>query len=150
MSLQSEIKSSLTEAMKAKEAVRLAVIRNILAEITNQLVTSKRTPQDELTDEEVIQVIKRLAKQRQDSINQYNEAGRSEQAEAETAELDILQTYLPETMSQEAIRPLAVAKKEELGITEKTQMGKLVGALMKDLHGKADGGDVKEVVETLF
>ena len=150
MSLHQEIKDSLKEAMKAKEATKLAVIRNILSEITNTLVASKRTPQDELPDEEVMQVIKRLAKQRQDSIEQYQAAGRAEQAKVEQTELEILQTYLPKMMHKDDIISLAEAKKDELGINDKAQMGKLIGALMQDLKGKADGQDVKAVVESLF
>ena len=150
MSLHTDIKSSLKEAMKAKDAVRLGVIRNIISELTNQLVATKRTPQDELTDEEVLAVIKRLAKQRQDSIEQYQAAGRTESAEAEQAELAILQEYLPQMMSQDEIRPIAQAKQTELGITDKSQMGKLVGAIMQEVKGQADGADVKAVVEELF
>ena len=150
MSLHTDIKSSLKEAMKAKDAVRLGVVRNIISELTNQLVATKRTPQDELTDEEVLAVIKRLAKQRQDSIEQYQAAGRTESAEAEQAELAILQEYLPQMMSQDEIRPIAQAKQTELGITDKSQMGKLVGAIMQECKGQADGADVKAVVEELF
>ncbi len=150
MSLHTDIKSSLKEAMKAKDAVRLGVVRNIISELTNQLVATKRTPQDELTDEEVLAVIKRLAKQRQDSIEQYQAAGRTESAEAEQAELAILQEYLPQMMSQDEIRPIAQAKQTELGITDKSQMGKLVGAIMQEVKGQADGADVKAVVEELF
>ncbi len=62
----------------------------------------------------------------------------------------ILESYLPTLMSQDAIRPLAEAKKAEMGVTDKSKMGILVGALMKDLQGKADGADVKAVVESLF
>ena len=150
MSLHLDIKASLKDAMKAKEATRLAVIRSILAALTNELVATKRTPQDELNDDEVLAVIKRLAKQRQEAIVQYEAANRPELAATEQAELDILQTYLPTLMSPEEIRPVAEAKKAELCIDDKAKMGVLVGAIMKDLQGKADGGDVKAVVESLF
>lgn len=150
MSLHTDIKTSLKDALKAKEATRLAVIRSIMAALTNELVATKRTPQEELKDEEVLAVIKRLAKQRQEAITQYKAANRPELAATEQAELEILQTYLPTLMSQAEIRPVAEAKKAELGIDDKAKMGVLVGAVMKELAGKADGGDVKEVVESLF
>ena len=150
MALHPEIKSSLKEAMKAKEEVRLRVIRHILTACTNELVASGKTPQDQLTDEEVLAVIKRLAKQRKESITQYEAANWPELAVPEKEELIILETYLPQMMSQEEIRPIAEAKKAELGIDDKAKMGILVGAVMKELAGKADGGDVKEVVESLF
>ena len=150
MSLHNDLREELKVAMKAKDTVRLEVVRNILSESTNQLVASKRTPQDELADDEVLTVIKRLAKQRQDSITQYQAAGRDESAAAEQAELEILQSYLPQMMNQEEIRPIAEAKQVELGITDPSKAGMLVGAVMKELTGKADGGDVKAVVDSLL
>ena len=147
MSLHTDLRTALKEAMKAKETTRLAVIRNILAAVTNELVATKRTPQDQLADDEVLTVIKRLAKQRQEAITQYQAANRPELAATEQAELEILQTYLPQLMSQEEIRPVVEAKQAELGITDKSKAGMLVGAVMKELAGKADGADVKVVVE---
>lgn len=150
MSLHSDIKTSLKDAMKAKDAVRLQTIRSIMTSCTNELVANDKTPQDELDDEATLTVIKRLAKQRKESITQYEAAGRPELAEPEKAELEILEGYLPQMMSQEEIRPIAEAKKAELGIEDKGQMGRLVGAVMQELKGKADGADVKEVVESLL
>jgi len=136
--------------MKAKEEVRLRVIRHILSTATNELVATNRTPQDMLTDDELLAVIKRLAKQRKESITQYEAANRPELAAPEKEELVVLEAYLPQMMSQDEIRPIAEAKKGELGIKDKSKMGMLVGAVMKELAGKADGGDVKQVVESLF
>ena len=150
MSLHETIKETLKEALKAKEAVRLQTIRSMLTAFTNELVATGRKPQDWLNDAEVLTVIKRLAKQRKESIVQYEAANRLELAEPEKAELEILESYLPQMMSQDAIRPIAEAKKAELGIEDKSKLGILVGAVMKELAGKADGGDVKIVVESLF
>lgn len=150
MALHDTLRSSLKDAMKAKDSVRLGVVRNILSSITNELVSTKRTPQDTLSDEEVLQVIKRLSKQRQEAITQYENAGRVEQAAAEAAELTILQEYLPQTMSVEDIIPIARTKQEELGISDKSQSGRLVGAVMQELGGKAEGADVKRAIDTLF
>ena len=150
MSLHETIKSSLKDAMKAREEVRLRVIRGMLTAFTNELVATSRTPQDMLQDDEVLSVIKRLAKQRKESIVQYEAANRPELAIPEKEELIVLESYLPQMMSQDAIRPFAEAKKAELGVTDKSKLGILVGAVMKELAGKADGGDVKIVVESLF
>jgi uncharacterized protein len=150
MSLHEDFKASLKEAMKAKDAVKLGVIRGLLTAFTNELVASSRTPQDMLQDDEVMAVIKRAAKQRKESITQYEAAGRTDLSEPEKAELAILETYLPTLMSQEQIKPVVAAKMTELGITDKSKMGLLVGAVMKELVGKADGGDVKAVVEGMF
>jgi uncharacterized protein YqeY len=150
MSLHESIKSELKVALKAKDAVRLRTVRSMLTAFTNELVASNRTPQEILTDEEVLAVIKRLAKQRKESITQYESANRPELAEPEKAELEVLESYLPQMMSVEEIKPIVEAKRAELGIDDKSKMGMLVGAVMKELKGKADGADVKTVVEASF
>jgi len=150
MSLHFDIKDELKSAMKAKDEVKLRTVRSMLTAFTNELVANGKTPQDELEDDVVLSVIKRLAKQRKESITQYEAADRPELAEPEKEELAVLEGYLPQMMTPEEIKPIAEAKKAELGIDDKSKMGQLVGALMKDLGGKADGGDVKTVVESLF
>ena len=150
MTLHEQIRSSLKDALKAKEEVRLRTIRSMLTAFTNESVATGGTPQTMLTDEQVLGVIKRLAKQRKESIVQYEAASRPELAVPEKAELLVLESYLPQLMSQAEIRPIAEAKKAELGVTDKSKLGLLVGAVMKELAGQADGGDVKAVVESLF
>ena len=148
--LQDSIKGQIKEAMIAKDSVRLEVLRGISAACTNELVAKGRTPQEKLSDEEVIAVITRLSKQRKDSIDQFTKGGRQDLVDVEQAQLAILETYLPTMMSFDEILPIAKAKKESLGIADKTGMGKLVGAVMAELKGKADGADVKAVIESLF
>lgn len=150
MALHEDIRNSLTEAMKAKDAVKLRTVRSMLTAFTNELVATGKTPQDVITDDAGLAVIKRLAKQRKDSISQYEAASRFDLAEPEKEELVVLEEYLPTLMTQEAILPIAQAKKAELGIDDKAKIGVLVGAVMKELAGKADGGDVKAVVDGLF
>lgn len=150
MSMHEDIKGELKEALKAKDQVRLRTVRSMLTAFTNELVANGKTPQDLLDDDAVMAVIKRQAKQRKDSIEQYEAADRPELAEPEKEELVVLEGYLPTMMSQEEIKPIAEAKKAELGVEDKSKMGQLIGSLMKDLNGKADGGDVKAVVESLF
>jgi uncharacterized protein YqeY len=149
MSLQTTIKDSLKDAMKNKDMVRLSVIRGLSTAFMNELVSTNRTPQDMLSDEEVIAVITREAKRRKDSINQYVDGGRAELADDEKAELAILQEWLPTLMTQDEIKPFAEAKIAEMG-ADKTKAGQITGALMKDLKGKADGTDVKAVVDSLL
>lgn len=150
MTLHESLRETLKEALKAKDAVRLRTVRSIMTAVTNELVATGKTPQDELDDTGVLSVIKRLAKQRKESIVQYEAANRPELAEPEKEELVILESYLPTLMTPEQIRPIAEAKKAELGIEDKAKMGMLVGAVMKELAGQADGGDVKAVIESLF
>ena len=148
--LHEQIKTDIKEAMRAKDATRLEVLRGVLAAFTNELVATGKTPQDTLPDEQALAVIKRLAKQRKDSIGQFEKGGRDDLAQKEKEELEVLQTFLPKMMEREEIEAIARAKKEELGIEDKSKMGVLMGALMKELKGKADGADVKVVVESLF
>lgn len=150
MALHENIKNELKEALKAKDAVRLRTVRSILTAFTNELVATGHTPQEMITDEAGMAVIKRLAKQRKDSISQYEAASRQDLADPEKEELVVLESYLPTLMTQEQIRPIAVAKQAELGITDKSKMGMLMGAIIKETGGQADGADVKAVVESLF
>lgn len=150
MSLHIKIKDEIKDAMRAKDTVRLNVLRGMTTAFTNELVSKMRKPQEELSDEDVITVIRRLVKQRKDSIEQFKSGGRDDLAENEEAELTILEIYLPAMMPKDEIRKIAEAKKAELGIEDKSKMGIFMGAVMKELKGKADGGDVKEVVEEML
>lgn len=147
---QNELKEQLKDAMRAKDATRLAVIRGIMTAATNELVSSGKGPDGVLTEDEMLTVITRAAKQRKDSIEQFEKGGRPELADAEKAELSILQTMLPAQMSHEEIVAAAQAKAAEMGVTDKTGANQLMGMLMKDLKGKADGTDVKAVVDGMF
>ncbi len=136
--------------MRAKDSVRLTVIRGLISACTNESVTKGKGPDGVLTEDEVLTVITRAAKQRKDSIAQFEAGGRPELAEGEKAELAIIQTMLPAQMGKEEIEAAAKAKAAELGVTDKSGANQLMGMLMKDLKGRADGNDVKAVVDALF
>jgi uncharacterized protein YqeY len=148
--MQDTIGADLVAAMKAKEALKLEVLRGLKSAFTNELVATKRKPTDPLPDEDVISVIRREVKKRKESAEAFRTGNRPELAEKEEAELVILNAYLPALMSKDDIKKIAEAKKTEMGITDKKDMGKFMGAVMKDLAGKADGADVKDVVTALF
>jgi hypothetical protein len=150
MSLHEEIKTNLKEAMKARDTVRLEVMRGLVTAFTNELVATGRTPQDMLTDEQALAVITRAAKQRKDSIEQFTKGGRMDLVEEEAPQLVILETFLPKLMDRSEVEHIAKAKQADLGITDPTKKGMLMSQLMKDLKGKADGSLVKEVVDSLF
>ena len=150
MSLHEQIKNNIKESMKAGDKVRLEVMRGLVTAFTNEMVATGKTPQDMLSDEEAIKVITRASKQRKDSIEQFSKGGRQDLVESETAQLKILEEFLPKLMEKSEVEKIAIAKKEELGIIDATKKGMLMSALMKDLKGKADGGVVKEVVDKLF
>lgn len=144
------MQSKIKEAMLAKDTVRLTTLRGLLSAFVNELVTQKRKPQDILTDEEATSVILRSVKQRKDSIEQFKAGGREDLAENEEAELRILEEFMPPQMSQEEVENYAKQKMSELGITDKSKAGQLMGAIMKDLKGKTSGDMVKEVVNNLL
>lgn len=150
MSLHRSIRQEITVAMKNKEVDRLKAIRAILAELTNELVRQKQKPQEELPDETVLAVINKLVKQRRDSITQYQQAGREELVAEERSELEILETYLPRQLSYAEIKEKAAQKQRELALTDPKEKGRLIGVLMKELKGQADGGEVNRAVDELL
>jgi uncharacterized protein YqeY len=148
--IHEEIKGKIKEAMMARDAVRLEVMRGMSAAFTNELVAKSRKPQEMLGDEEALAVITRMSKQRKDSIEQYTAGGREDLAAEEKAQLAIIEEFLPELMGRDEVEKIARAKQSELGITDPTKKGMLMAGVMKDLKGKADGVLVKEVVDSLF
>lgn len=146
MSLHQDIKGQMVEAMKAKDALRLSVLRGLLASFTNEAVAKKRKPDEELSDDEVLTVISRAVKQRKDSIEQFEKGGRKDLVEAESAELKILETYMPTQMSRDEIITYVKSKP----LPQVSEKNKFMGIIMKELKGKADGALVKEVIDTLF
>lgn len=148
--LHEQIKGTIKEAMLAKDALRLKALRAMVAAFTNELVSKNKKPNEFLTDEEVLAVITRLAKQRKDSIEQFRKGNREDLVKEEQDELNILETYLPKMMEKSEVEKIAESKKLELGISDAKEKGKLMSALMKDLKGKADGMTVKEAVDSLF
>jgi uncharacterized protein YqeY len=148
--LQDKIKEEIQSAMRAKDELRKEVLRGILTAFINELVAMRRTPQETLEDDAALTVLKRLLKQRKDSFIQFTSGGRPELAEKEALEMKIIEEFLPQTMSREEIRKIAEAKKAELGVVDKSGMGKFIGAVLKECKGAADGNDVKAVVEELL
>ena len=150
MSLQETVRADMVSAMKAREEVKLSVLRGLLTLFTNELTATRRTPQDKLTDDEVLTLIRRALKQRKEAADQFRAGGRPELAEKEEAEGTILSAYLPQMMSREEVEAIVKAKIEVLGVTDKSGLGKLIGGVMGDLKGRADGAMVKEVAESLM
>jgi hypothetical protein len=156
MTIHEFIKAGIPDAMRAKDTVRLQTYRSLVTMMTNEVVAKKRKPDEFLSDEDALAVIKRASNQRKDSIKQYVDGGRPELAESEKGELAIIEELLPAQMSREEIETAVKAKMAELGMTDMTEVadksgaGKLTGAVMQDLKGKADGSAVKEVVDSLL
>ena len=146
--LHRELKERLQEAMRNKETVYVDTLRGLLTACTNELVIQKKKPDTELDDAGVHMVIKKAAKQRKEAIVQYQKAGRTEQEEKEQQELKFLSTYLPEEMSDSALRVIVEEKKKELNIQDPTKMGMLIGAVKKVVGDQADGNRIAEMVRT--
>lgn len=145
-----KIREELKESMKARDALKTSVLRGLIAAFTNELVAKGKKPDEAISDDDALMVIKRAVKQRKDSIEQFRKGAREDLAEKEEAELKILETYLPAQMPREQIEKIARELKEKMGVTDKSKMGQFMGAVMKELKGQADGAVVKEVVESLF
>ena len=148
--MHNQIQDQIKEAMKARDGVRLTTLRGVLASFTNEAMALKRKPQDKLTDEEAIVVIRRLVKQRKDSIEQFIKGNRQDLVDNESAELKILEEFLPAQMSEEKVREIVMKKKAEIGEVDKSKMGLFMGAVMKEINGQADGKLVKRIVEELL
>ncbi len=136
--------------MKEKDALRLSVLRGLMTAFTNELTATKRTPQDALSDDEALAVIRRSVKQRKDAAEQYRGGGRADLAEQEESEAAVLMEYLPAQMGEDAIRAVVEAKVAALGVTGPADKGKLMGAVMAELKDKADGQTVRAVVEEVL
>jgi uncharacterized protein len=144
--LHDRLDSNLKEAMRAKDATKLGVLR-MLKSALKYAAIAKSGSDAELSDAEAAQVIRKQAKQRQDSIESFEKGGRVELAEKEKEELSILNAYLPQAMSADE---LAVAVREtiaEVGATSKAQMGAVMKALQVKVAGRADGKTLSQEVQ---
>ena len=157
MTLEEKIKADTKEAMIAKDSVRTTTLRGVSAVVLNEALAKKT---GKISDDDVIAIIKRLVKQRKDSIEQFTKGGRPELAKTEAVEQKILEAYLPASTSKADIKKVAETLMKKLDISDlstpelrqasKKKMGQLIGAVNKELKGKADGADIKEVVEGLL
>jgi len=144
--LKKQLQNELKESMLAKDALKTSVLRMVLSAI-NYYEIQKGGAGYEATDEDVLFVIQKEAKQHRDSIEQFTNAGRSELVDKETKELELLQKYLPLQMSEEEIKKLVKETIKQTGVSSPTDMGKVMAALMPKIKGKADGGLVSKIVK---
>jgi uncharacterized protein YqeY len=144
MTLEEKIKSDLTDAMKAKDATRLSTLRMVKANLMNRRIDKG----SDLTDEDVTKALQSLVKQRRDSIEQYEKAGRPELADKESAEISHIEIYLPQAATAEEINAAVAAVVTETGASSMKDMGGVMKAVMVKLQGKtADGKMVSEAVK---
>jgi Uncharacterized conserved protein len=146
MTLQQRVDSELKDAMRAKDATKLGVLR-MLKSALKYAAIAKSGPEAELSDTEAVQIIRKQAKQRQDSIESFEKGGRAELADKEKEELAILNSYLPQGMSPDELAKIVRETIAELGATSKAQMGAVMKALQAKAGGRADGKTVSTEVQ---
>ena len=149
-SLHDTLRRDMAAAMKARDEVRLSVLRGLVTLCTNELTATKRTPRDVLSTDEVLTLIRRSLKQRRDASSQFRTGNRLDLAAKEDAEAAILETYLPQQASDEEITNVVRTEMERIGVHDRSGMGTLMGAVMASLKGRTDGTNVRRVVETLL
>ena len=148
MSLKEQIGEDIKTAMKAKDKIRLQTVRGIKKAILEKEVELRPKGQETLTAEQEIELLSQQAKQRRDSIEQFKNAGRDDLAEKESQELSIIETYLPEQVSDEEVESIIDELIAASGASTMKDLGKVMGPAMKQLKGKADGKKIQELVKS--
>lgn len=147
MSLNETLTEHMKEAMKTKDKVRLSVIRMIRAALQNEAINKGVKT---LSEADELSVLAREVKQRNDSLEQFKKAGRDDLVKQVEKELDILKAYMPEPLSDEELEDLIKQAIEQTGATDKKDFGKVMGVVMPQVKGKADGARVQKLVQKLL
>ena len=148
MEMEKRIQTDMVAAMKAKETVKLASLRAIKAAIL--LAKTAEGGNGDVTDQEVVKIIQKLVKQRKESAQQYNDAGRPELAENELAEVAAMEVYLPKQLSEDEVKAELEKIIAEVGASQPSDMGKVMGVATKRLAGLAEGRLISTLVKQLL
>ncbi len=143
MSLKETLNNDIKTAMKAKDKETLAVLRMIKTAVQAAEIDKK----EDLNAEEELTILAREAKQRRESLAEFVKAGRDELVAKTEAEIEIVERYLPKQLSVEEVKEVIATVAEKIGATTQKEFGKLMGAVMQELKGKADGNVIKEQVK---
>lgn len=144
MSLLEQLNQDMKQAMKNKEKDKLIVIRMVKAALQNEAI---KLGKNELSEEEDLTVLSRELKQRKDSLQEFKNADRLDLVEKTQAEIDVLVEYMPEQLSEDEVSEIVKQTISEVNATSKADMGKVMGALMPKVKGKADGSLVNKLVQ---
>ena len=147
MSLETVITEEMKNAMKSGDKVRLDTVRSIRASILEFKTSGSGR---EMNEEDEMKILKNQAKKRRDAIDMYEKAGRAELLEKEKLELAIIEEFLPQQMSEDEAKVIIAKLIADSGATDMKDLGKVMGAAMKELKGKADGGLVQKIVKELL
>ncbi len=146
MSLNERIVAELKEAMKAKDKIKIDTLRSIRA----QILEFEKSGKGAVSEDEELKILLSAAKKRKEAIALFQQGGRDDLVAAEQAELEVIQQFLPDQMDEKDVRQKAREHIERLGASDIKDMGKVMGALMTDLRGKADGKLVQKIVKELL
>ncbi len=146
MSIKERLQQDLKESLKKKDTIRLNTIRSIINAIKNKEIDLRK----EVTEEEIYTILNSLAKQRRESIEQYEKGGRQDLVDQEKRELEIILEYLPEQLSEKEIEKIVKETIEEVGASSMKDLGKVMKAVMPKVKGRADGKKVNEIVRSLL
>jgi uncharacterized protein YqeY len=137
------IDKQIAQAMKAKDEIKLSTLKLLSSSLHYEMIEK----QHDLSEEEEIVVVQREAKKRKDAIDAYKQVGATDRAEKEKKELEILEEYLPEQLSDEELENMVEAAINEIGASSMADMGKVIGKVMGEAKGKADGKKVSELAK---
>ncbi|MBB6285022.1 MULTISPECIES: GatB/YqeY domain-containing protein [Geobacillus] len=144
MGLLDRLNDDMKQAMKNKEKEKLSVLRMLKAALQNEAIKLGKSP---LTEDEELTVLSRELKQRKDSLQEFENAGRSDLVEKAKTEIEIVQSYMPKPLTEDELRELIQQTIKEVGASSKADMGKVMGAIMPKVKGKADGSLVNKLVQ---
>ncbi|MFC1669424.1 GatB/YqeY domain-containing protein [Spirochaetota bacterium] len=142
MNLMEKIESHLSKAIKSRDILRAETLKMLKSDITYE----KAKKEEDLTDDQILEIVSRAGKRRKESIKEFQRGNRNDLAEKEAAELKIIEEYLPEQMGEDEIEKIITRTMDELGEVTQKDFGKIMGAAMKELKGKADGSIVKRIL----
>ena len=137
-----KLQAEMIEALKAKNKVKLGVLRMLLADIKKTSIDSKKT----LTDQDILSIIRKNIKSRQEAIKMYTQGNRSDLVDKETAEIAILEVYLPQQLSEEEINSIIDKEKQDLGLQQKKDMGKIMKSILGKYGASIDGKKLQQLV----
>lgn len=150
MAIEQQINQDFLTAFKEKEAIKVSVLRMLKTALQNRKIEKMIDKATLMPDDDVIAVIKSEVKKRKDSITAYEAAKRDDLVEKEKSEVVVLEKYLPEQLSNDALREIVKQVKEEVGASGASDFGKLIGAVMKKTAGQADGQVVSALVKEVL
>lgn len=147
MAIKDRIMADLKQAMQDKDKDRLRVLRSLKSKLLEREISERKEGEASITDEQAVEVLMKAAKQRKESMEQFEKGARADLVKSEKKELKVIESYLPKMLSEDEIRDIARDKIDELGAENMSDMGQVMGIMMQELKGKAEGSLVSKIVK---